>query len=194
MVVLAVGVDDVRDELRTLVDEEATTPQEIARRTFGTRIDVRHRKHAAAQQAGYFCGVAAIVLHFAAVDRFHVERMSEREGDRFVFTQIGEPIPGEHAFAADDQALAKRRHGVEEHLGVGGQIAGEDGGAAVVEDVGEHAPGVQIDAAVECVGLVVKTHDDLLESPRGMSRVEPASWLSADTCRLKDPRRTALRR
>ena len=33
MVVLAVGVDDVRDELRTLVDEEAAPPHEVARRT-----------------------------------------------------------------------------------------------------------------------------------------------------------------
>src|ERR1022692_4109390 len=34
----------------------------------------------------------------------------------------------------------------------------------------------------------------MVTSLRRMSRAEPASWLSAHTCRLKDPRWTALRR
>ena len=134
------------------------------------------------------------ILGFPAVNRLHVQRVAERERDRLVLAQIGEPIPGEHTFAADDQAGAKGRDSAQERLGPCRQIAGEHGAAGVVEHVGEHAPGVQINAAVKCVGAVVETHGYLLESPRGMSRVDPASWLPAHRRRLKDPRWTALRR
>ena len=45
--------------------------------------------------------------------------------------------------------------GVEEGVGLGRQVLLEDGLALVVEDVDEHGPGVQIDAAVESVLAVV---------------------------------------
>ncbi len=38
MVVLAFGVDDMSDELRALIDEDATAAQEIARGSFRARI------------------------------------------------------------------------------------------------------------------------------------------------------------
>jgi hypothetical protein len=44
---------------------------------------------------------------------------------------------------------------VKELIGVGGQVFLEDGLALLVEDVREHAPGMQIDATVELVRLVV---------------------------------------
>jgi len=115
-------------------------------------------KHAAAQEARDLGGVDAIVLRFAAVDRLHVQRVAKREGDLVIFAKIGEPIPGEHALAADDEARAIRRDGVAKGVGTGGQIGFEDGVAIVVEDVGEHASCVQIDTTVECVGMVVEAH------------------------------------
>ena len=130
MVVLAVGVDDVRDQLRALVDEEAAPAKQIAGLALGPRINVGHREHAAAQKARDLGGVDAIVFGLAAVDRFHVQGVAEREGDRVVFAEIGEPIPGEHALAADDQPGAIRRDGIEERLGAGGQIGFEDGVAS----------------------------------------------------------------
>ena len=39
-----------------------------------------------------------------------------------------------------------------------GQIGFEDGVAIVVEDVSEHASCVEIDAGVECVGMVEEAH------------------------------------
>ena len=75
-----------------------------------------------------------------------------------VFAEVGEPIPGKHALAADDQAGTIRRDGVAKGVGAGGQIGFEDGLAIVVEDVREHAPCVKIDAGVECVRLVVEAH------------------------------------
>ncbi len=158
VVVLAVGVDDVRRQLRALIDEEAAPTQEIACVALGPRIDVGHGKHAAAEEAGDLGGVDAIVLGLAAVDRFHVEGVAEREGDLVVLAEIGEPIPREHALATDDQARAIGCDGVAKSVGVGGQIGFEDGRALRIEDVREHASCMEIDAGVECVRMVVEAH------------------------------------
>jgi len=93
-----------------------------------------------------------------------IEGMTKREGDRFVFAEVGEPIPGEHARRRDHQN--RRRYGgdgVQESVGVGWQIAFEDGGAGMIEDVGEHASCVQIDAGIECVRLFCRSAWNLLE-------------------------------
>ncbi len=79
---------------------------------------------------------------------------------RLAFAQVGEPVPGEHALDADDEAVAEGLDGVEEGVGRGGQVLLEDGLARVVEDVDEHGSGVQIDAAVELVlgGCSIASH------------------------------------
>ena len=91
-------------------------------------------------------------------NRLHVQGVAEREGDLVVFAEVGEPIPGKHALAADDEARAIWRDGVAKGVGVGGQIGFEDGLAFVVKNVREHTSCVQIDATVECVGMVVEAH------------------------------------
>ena len=84
--------------------------------------------------------------------------MAQDEGDGLVLAQVGEPVPGEHALAADDQAVAEGRDGVEKGLGLGGKIRLEDGLAGVVENVDVHASGVQIDAGVKSVLTGVAAH------------------------------------
>jgi hypothetical protein len=157
----------------------------------GPRINVGHREHAAPQQAGDLGGVDAIVLRLAAVNRFHVERMAEREPDRVILAQIGEPVPGEHAFAADDEPRAKGRHGVEEGVGASGQIAFENGLAGVIEDVGEHGSCVQVDAGVECVRGFVEAHGSF--SLGGWAESSPLRGWRNPEFRLKDPRGIQLR-
>ena len=147
-VVLAVGVGDVGDELGFLPHEEGSTPQQVAGFTHGTGINKSHREHAAAQQPRDLGSINAIAFGLAAVDSFHVEGVSEREGDGVIFARIGEPIPGEHAFAADDQSLAKGLDGVEEDVGIGEQVFLEDGFAVLIEDVGEHTSCMQVNAAI----------------------------------------------
>src|SRR5262249_47954676 len=88
--------------------------------------------------------------------------------DPFLF-----PGPGEHALAPDHQVLAVRLDRPEERLGFGGQVLLEDGLAPVVQDVGEHGPGVQVYPAVESVRLVV---GHVMPS-RVTGRPDPASWL-----------------
>ena len=75
-----------------------------------------------------------------------------------VLAQVGQPVPGEHALGADDQAVAEGLHGVEEGMRVGRQVLLKGGLALVVEDVGEHASGVQIDAGVKSVLTGVAAH------------------------------------
>jgi len=159
---LAVGVDDVSDELRTLPHEEAAATQQVARLPLGPRIDVSERKHAAAEHVGELAGVDLVALGLAAVDVLHGQGVAENEGDAFVFAEVGEPVPGEHALTADDEVFAKGFDGVEEGVGLGGQIAFEDGFAFGAEDVHEHGSGVQIDAGVELVWRVVIRHVGLL--------------------------------
>jgi len=49
----------------------------------------------------------------------HGQGVAQHEGDALVFAQIGEPVPGEHALAANDEVFAERLDGAEEGLGLG---------------------------------------------------------------------------
>jgi len=89
--------------------------------------------------------------------------------------ESGDPVPGEHAFAADDESIAIGREGMEEGIGLGGEVLVEKDGAGVVADAEVHRSRMEIDAAVESVGLDVETHDHCLSSDG--AGLEPASWL-----------------
>jgi hypothetical protein len=89
------------------------------------------------------------------VDSLCVQGLAEREGDALGLAQVGEPVPAEGAFAGDHQLLAKGRDVMEKGGGLGGQVLVKDDVAGMVEDTQVHCPGGQIDAAVECVRLVV---------------------------------------
>ena len=64
--------------------------------------------------------------------------------------------------SSDDQAVAEGSNDEEEGGRLGRHLLAQDDGAALVEDAQVHCSGVQIDAAVESVRLVVKTHHGLL--------------------------------
>jgi hypothetical protein len=49
-----------------------------------------------------------VVLGLAAVNRLHVQRMAEHESNALGLAEIGKPVPGEHAFAGDDEPVAIR--------------------------------------------------------------------------------------
>ena len=108
--------------------------EQVAGGTHVARIDVSHREHAAAQQGGDFEGVDPVVLHFAAVDGFHVQGVAEHEGDALVLAQISEPVPGEHALGADDKAIAIRCNSFQKRLGASCNVAVQHGLAAGVKD------------------------------------------------------------
>src|SRR5262245_41474896 len=75
--------------------------------------------------------------------------MAQDEGDVFLTTGIGEPVPAVHALAGDEQSVAEGSDGAEESVGIGEEVFGEDDLAVLVKDHDEEGPGVQIDAGVE---------------------------------------------
>jgi hypothetical protein len=106
-------------------------------------------------------GVDLVGLGFAAVDGLHVESVSEDEGDTLLLAEVSEPVPGEHAPTGDGESIAEGSDGLEEGVRVSGVSLLSDDGSLVVEDAKGQGSGVEIDAAVESVLLVVESHHGL---------------------------------
>ena len=73
--------------------------------------------------------------------------------------EIGEPVPGEDALDGDDDVLAVRRDRFEEGPRVRGHVAMKQGLSTLVQDADVHRSGVEIDAAVVSMLLVVEVHE-----------------------------------
>jgi hypothetical protein len=160
--ILAGRVLHMADQMSALPDEEGSAAEQIARLAHALGIDVGLRQGAAAKERGDLVGVDLVVLGLAAVDRLHEEGVSEDEVDTFRRAKVGDPVPGEHALAGDDEVLAERFEGGEELVGLGGQVLVEPDLSVLVEDADEEGSGMQIDAGVKSMGLVVEAHRDLL--------------------------------
>lgn len=107
----------MRDQQGPLADEAVASPQEIASFAQALRIDVRDGKVAAAQQGGEL-----VVLGLAAVNGLEVESVAENERDLVPSAQIGDPVPGEHALAPDDEIVAVGFDCFEEVVGLGDEV------------------------------------------------------------------------
>jgi hypothetical protein len=95
------------------------------------------------------------------VDGLHVQGVAEDEGDVLAGAEVGEPVPGARALGGDGEPVAEGRDGLEEGGRGGGDGVVEDGVAGGVEDADGEGPGVQVDAAIESVLLVVESHHGL---------------------------------
>ena len=158
MVVLAIGVLDVGDEVGTLADEEEPAAEQIASFAEPLGIHVGGGKVAAAEEGAEFIGIELVVFGFAAVDGFEVEGVAQDERDLVQGAQVREPVPGEHAFAANDESVAEWLDGREKSVGLGGEVLVEDDVAVGIANAEVHRPGMKIDAAVESVWLLVEPH------------------------------------
>ena len=98
------------------------------------------------------------VFGFAAVDGFHVKRVAQDELDSFLGAQIGQPVPAEDAFDGHDQVLAVGLDGFQESLGTGAEVTVQQNLSLWIQDTEIHPAGMQVDAAVESVGLGVESH------------------------------------
>jgi hypothetical protein len=103
-VVLAVGVLQMREQFGPLAHGMVAPTHEVTRGAHFGRIDADLRGHAATQQGGNLVRVDLVVLGFAAVNRLHLQGMAQYEGKLFAGAQVGQPILGEDAFDADDDA------------------------------------------------------------------------------------------
>src|SRR5262249_53579961 len=105
---------------------------------------------------------------------------AEHEGDALGGAEVGQPVPGEHTFAGDDQAVAVGGDGLEEVVRPGGDLTVEGDVAVGIEDAQSQGPGMEIDAAVESVLGGVEAHGEA--SAVWVRRPEPASWLAGASC------------
>ena len=157
-VVLADGVLNVGHGFGAGAHQLHPTAEQVAGRSHGLRIGVGHRQHATAQEQRNLVAVNLVVLGLATVDRLHVERVPEHEGNVLSGAEIGQPVPCEHAFSADDKSLAIEANRVEKVVGPTGQVAVNERFARLVDDADVHRLGMQIDTAVEFMLLRVKSH------------------------------------
>lgn len=88
---------------------------------------------------------------FATVDGPHVERVTEDEGHVLFGTQIGKPVPGEHALAADHQAVAIGLDQSQERFWPGRNVLVNNDLVGGIENADVHGAGMQIDTAVKAV-------------------------------------------
>ena len=89
---------------------------------------------------------------------FMYKCVAEHEIDVFICAQIGQPVPGKHALGADDQVFAKTLDGSQEVEWLGPHVPMQPLVPLTIEDAQVHPSGVQIDAAIEFVLLIVESH------------------------------------
>jgi hypothetical protein len=80
-------------------------------------------------QAGGLVRVDPVVLGLGAVDEPHVQSVAEDEGELLVAAAVGQPVPAEHALAAQDDLVAERLQRPQEQSGLGRQGGVEPGPA-----------------------------------------------------------------
>jgi hypothetical protein len=84
------------------------------------------------------------------------------KGDVFLCAEIGDPVPGEHAFNGHSDVFPITFDGFKEDLGVSSDIALKDDVSLLVEDAEVHGLCMKIDSAVILVLLGVEIHMGLL--------------------------------
>ena len=103
---MAIGVLDMRDQLSPPADQVGLAAQEIPGGPHPGGIDIGLGEHTGSQELGDLERIDAIVLGLAPMDGFHVECMTENQGDVLPAAEVGEPLPAEDTLDTDDEVLA----------------------------------------------------------------------------------------
>jgi hypothetical protein len=88
----------------------------------------------------------------------HVERMAEDEIDLFISAEVSQPVPGEHALAADHQTITIGLDLLQKVFRPRRDVLVKDDFASCIEDAEVHGVGMQIDAALKPVLFCVEFH------------------------------------
>ncbi len=102
--------------------------------------------------------VDLVIFGLSAVDGFHIERVTQDEGEVFSSAGISEPIPGKHAFNCDYDILMVRSNELQESLGIRRQVAMYENVAFAVQDADVHRSCVKVYSAVILMLLGVESH------------------------------------
>jgi len=157
-IVLDCRIVHMSQEIGPSTDQKTPAAEQIAGRPHLGRIDISHREHAAAQQAGNLLGVDLVVLHLATMHSFHVQGMAEDKLNTFATAEIGKPVPGEHTLDADHQVIPERSNDLEEIFRRRGNVAVYQHHSVSPQNADEHFFRMKIDSAVMFVGFCVKSH------------------------------------
>jgi len=84
--------------------------------------------------------------------------MAENEGDVLLGTEIGDPVPGEHAFDSDHDVLTEGTNGTEKSFRVCLDVLMNPDIASGVKDTDKHIFGMQVDSTIKLVLFGVKVH------------------------------------
>ena len=88
--------------------------------------------------------------------------MTKNEGYAFPGTQVGKPLPGEHALGCHSEPLSIRFYGSQELLGIAGHVPVQENLSCLVDDAQVHCADVEINAAIVLVLLGIETHRGFL--------------------------------
>jgi len=150
---------DAGEQLGAAPDKEQALSQQGAQGPFVSGVNVRRGNEIGAQQVSELFGVDAVILIFAAVNGFDIEGMGQDARQTGRLSSIGQPIPAEHALAADGQVMLVGPDQLEEELEVVVPDVGMDQFFPLaIHDADVHLTCVQIDSAVELCGGSIILH------------------------------------
>lgn len=92
------------------------------------------------------------------MDGFHIEGMAKDEGYVFLDTEIGDPVPGEHAFYGDHDVLTERSNDTEKGFWVCVDILMNPDIPSGIKDADKHILGMQVDSTIKFVLSGVEFH------------------------------------
>jgi len=118
-VLLASGLLPGRQELGPFVRQRQAAPQHVTGGAPVGGIDRGLREPAATEQSGNLWRIPLGIFGLPAMDGLHGEGMTADKGEAFVGTEVGEPVPGEHACDGNDETLSRRSNDVQEGRRIG---------------------------------------------------------------------------
>jgi hypothetical protein len=84
--------------------------------------------------------------------------MAENEGDVLLDTEIGDPVPGEHAFDSNHDVLTEGSNDTQKSFRVCVDVMMNPDIASGIQDTDKHILGMQVDSTIKFVLLGVKSH------------------------------------
>ena len=93
------------------------------------------------------------------MDGLHVKGVAQNEWDLVLRAKIADPVPGKHTLNTDHHIFEKWEDDIEQQFGIGIKILVHLGFTLRIENANVHFPCMQINAAIEFVLLIVKSHD-----------------------------------
>jgi hypothetical protein len=150
-VVLAVRIVGMSQPLGSFAHERQAAPEEVAGGAPLGGRDIGLGEHPAAQEDGDLVGSDLVVFGLAPMDGLHVEGVAQDEGNPLAGTEIGQPVPREDAFDADDEILLVGCNSFQQWCGGCLHISMQQDLSVPIHNTDVHGPGMQIDATVKFV-------------------------------------------